>query len=152
MFDEPAEPHAYRSRNLLVSGLDAGGLAGLTAAAGPSAPVMTVAGVRHLGGALARAPRVAAAVGHRDAAFAVSVLSPVEPGEEEAVRGVHRDALAPFAGEGLGRSLNFAFGPLEPDEVRSAFAPADHDRLARLKGEYDPHGLLHVNHRIEPAG
>ncbi|GII93985.1 FAD-binding oxidoreductase [Sinosporangium siamense] len=151
VFDEPDRPHAYRSRNLLVSDLRPQALADLTKAAGPSAPVMTVVGLRHLGGALAREPHVANAVGHRGAAYAVTTLSPVESGEEEKVGETHRDALAPFAGEALGRSLNFSFGALGGDEIRSAFAPGDYDRLVKLKAEHDPHGLLQANHRIPPA-
>ncbi|MFC5751398.1 FAD-binding oxidoreductase [Actinomadura rugatobispora] len=151
VFDEPDQPHAYRSRNLLVRDLDAGALAGLTKAAGLAAPVMSVVGLRHLGGALSRAPRTANAVGHRDAAYSVMILSPVEPGEEQTVRGHHDDALAPFAPHALGRSLNFSYGPLDEDEVRSAFAPADHARLAGLRARYDPHGLLRANHVIPPA-
>ncbi|MEV0620576.1 FAD-binding oxidoreductase [Nonomuraea sp. NPDC050404] len=151
VFAEPDQPHTYRSRNLLVNDLDPQALADLTKAAGPSAPVMTVAGVRHLGGALAREPRIANAVGHRDAAYAVSVLSPVQEGERELVAETHRDALAPFAGAALGCSLNFAFGPLGEDEIRSAFAPADYDRLREIKRRHDPDGLLHANHPIPPT-
>jgi FAD/FMN-containing dehydrogenase len=151
VFDEPDRPHAYRSQNLLVRDLDAGALAGLTKAAGPSAPVMSVVGLRHLGGALARAPRTADPVGHRDAAYSVMILSPVEPGEEGTVRGLHDDALAPFVPHALGRSLNFSYGPLAEDRVRAAFAPADYERLTRLRARYDPHALLRANHEIPPA-
>ncbi|XVQ15546.1 FAD-binding oxidoreductase [Spirillospora sp. CA-255316] len=151
VFDEPDQPHAYRAQNLLVRDLDAGALAGLTKAADPSAPVMCVVGLRHLGGALSRAPRVANPVGHRDAAYSVMILSPVEPGEEETVRGLHHDALAPFVPHALGRSLNFSYGPLEEDQVRAAFAPADYERLTRLRAQYDPDGLLRANHVIPPA-
>ncbi len=152
VFDEPDEPHAYRSRNLLVNDLGPQALADLTKAAGPSAPVMTVVGLRHLGGALAREPRTANAVGHRDATYAVTVLSPVQAGEDEVVRETHRDALAPLAADAVGCSLNFTFGPLSGDEVRSAFAPADYARLTRIRARHDPHGLLRANHVIPPAG
>lgn len=152
VFDEPDRPHAYRSQNLLVRGLAPRALAGLAEAAAPSSPVLTVVGLRHLGGALARAPRTAGAVGHRDAAYSVTVLSPVGEGERETVREVHRAALAPLADAAVGRSLNFSFGPLDEDGVRSAFAPADYERLTRLRARYDPHGLLHANHRVPAAG
>ncbi|MFI6483755.1 FAD-binding oxidoreductase [Nonomuraea sp. NPDC050663] len=152
VFDEPDQPHAYRSRNVLVNDLGPRDLADLTKAAGPSAPVMTVVGVRHLGGALAREPRTPNAIGHRDATYAVWVLSPVQAGEQQVVRETHRAALAPFAGDALGCSLNFTFGPLSGDEIRSAFAPADYDRLVKLKTQYDPHGLLHANHSFPLAG
>ncbi|MEU4508216.1 FAD-binding oxidoreductase [Nonomuraea wenchangensis] len=151
VFDEPGQPHPYRSRNLLVTGLAPDALSALTKAAGPSAPVMTVAGIRHLGGALARPPRVPNAISHRDAAYLVSVLSPVREEERRLVRETHDDALAPFAGDALGRSLNFSFGPLSEDELRSAFAPANYERLTALKARHDPLGLLHANHSIPPA-
>ena len=153
VFAEPEEPHAYRSRNLLVRDLDPQALAGLADAAfSSSAPVVTVVGIRHLGGALARPPRIPAAVGHRDAGYSVTVLSPLEDGQQEAAREAHRAALAPLADAALGRSLNFSYWPLDEDEVRSAFAPADYARLTRLRARYDPHELLRPNHRIPLAG
>jgi hypothetical protein len=148
VFDEPDRPHAYRSQNRLLRALDPAALATLTGSAGPSAPVMCVVGLRHLGGALARPPRVANAVGHREAAYLLNILSPVEPGEEDKVRALHDDVLAPFADEAIGRSLNFSYGPLNEDEVRSGFAPEDHRRLVELKAEYDPEGLILSNHAI----
>lgn len=80
VFDEPERPSGYRSQSLLLDSLDEGALAGLRERAGAQAPLMCVVGLRHLGGALARAPRDAGAVGHRGAAYALSVLSPVEEG------------------------------------------------------------------------
>ncbi|MEW2352286.1 FAD-binding oxidoreductase [Spirillospora sp. NPDC029432] len=149
-FEEPVRPHAYRSDNRLVTGLSPAALAGLVKAAGPSAPVMCVVGLRHLGGALARPPADPGPVGHRDAAYLVSVLSPVEPGEERTARDLHREALAPFEDAALGRSLNFAFGPLDEDQVRTAYAPGDYRRLTELKARYDGGVLFHANHAIPP--
>lgn len=63
-----------------------------------------------------------------------------------------RAAPAPLADAAVGRSLDFSFGPLDEDGVRSAFAPADHERLTRLRARYDPHGLLHADHRVPAAG
>ncbi|MBF6327061.1 FAD-binding oxidoreductase [Nocardia transvalensis] len=148
IFDEPDQPHAYRSRNALVDKLDPQALTDLTKTCGPAAPVMTVVGVRHLGGALARSPRIPNAIGHRNAAYSVSVLSPVPNGAEDTVRAAHYDALKPFAPNTVGCSLNFTFGALTPDEIRSAFAPADYERLTGIKAQYDPHGLLRPNHPI----
>lgn len=150
VFDEPDQPHAYRSANLLLRELDPEALPTLTQLAGPSAPVMCVVGLRHLGGALARSPQVPSAVGHREAAYSLNVLSPVDPGEEETVRAVHRDAVAPFAGRTIGRSLNFTYGPLDEEQVRAAFAPEDYRRLTELKAQHDPHVLFHCNHAIPP--
>ncbi len=142
VFDEPERPHAYRGRNVLVDALDPDDLAGLTKVAAPSASVMTIAGVRHLGGALAREPGVPNAVGHRDAAYSVSVLSLLLGDETAAVAAVHRAALAPFAPAALGISRNFTFGPVDDDEFRRAFAPDDHARLTELVRRFDPRGML----------
>jgi hypothetical protein len=150
VFDEPDRPHGYRSANRLVNGLDAGPLRELTERAGPSSPMMCVVQLRHLGGALSRRPEVPSAVGHRDAAYSVSVLSMVDPGQETAARDLHRDLLAPFAGRVLGRSLNLSYGPLEEDEIRSGFDARDHRRLAELRDRLDPYRLIHTNHPIPP--
>lgn len=150
VFDEPDQPHAYRSDNLLVDGLDRQALATLSSLAGPSAPVMCVVGLRHLGGALARPPRIANAVGHRDAQYSVTVLSPVQPGEQDTVRATHRAALRPCAPHAVGRSLNFSYGPVEADQIRSAFAPADYRRLTELAARHDPDRLIACNHPIRP--
>ncbi|MBA8825947.1 hypothetical protein FHX42_003313 [Saccharopolyspora lacisalsi] len=150
VFEEPDQPHAYRSRNLLLPDLDPRALATLPRQAGPSAPAMCVVGSRHLGGALSRPPQVASAVGRREAAYSLGVLSPVQPGEESAVDAVHRDALAPFTG--IGCSLNFSFGPLDAERVRSAFDPADYRRLTELKALHDPRMLFRCNHAIPPNG
>jgi FAD/FMN-containing dehydrogenase len=149
VFDEPERPDAYRSANLLLQ--DPDDLTRLTKLAGPSAPAMCVVGLRHLGGALARPPQVANAVGHREAAYSLSVLSPVEPGKEEVVRAVHHAAVEPWVDQAVGRSLNFSFGPLEEEQVRAAFAPRDYRRLTELKARYDPNVLFHSNHAIPPA-
>jgi hypothetical protein len=149
VFDEPDRPDAYRSVNVLLQDLE--DLTRLTKLAGPSAPVMCVVGLRQLGGALARPPQVANAVGHREAAYSLSVLSPVEPGEEEVVRAVHRAAVEPWMDQAVGRSLNFSFGPLEEEQVRPAFAPRDYRRLTELKARYDPKVLFQSNHAIPPV-
>ncbi|GAA4633194.1 FAD-binding oxidoreductase [Actinoallomurus vinaceus] len=148
VFDEPDRPHAYRSQNRLLRALDPAALATLPQTAGPAAPVMCVVGLRHLGGALARLPRVPNAVGHREAAYLLNILSPVEPGEEDKVRALHDDILAPFAAEALGRSLNFSYGPLDEDEVRAGFAPDTYRRLTELKAAYDPDGVIQANHAV----
>jgi FAD/FMN-containing dehydrogenase len=151
VFDEPDRPHAYRSRNALLRDLEPDALSALTKLAGPSAPVMCVVGLRHLGGALAEPPLVASAVSHREAAYSLNVLSPVEPGQEELVRAVQRDAVTPFAGRALGRSLNFSYGSMEEDQVRSAFSPESYRRLTKTRAVYDPQSMFHSNHVIPPA-
>lgn len=112
---------------------------------------MCVVSVRHLGGALARPPQTPSAVGHRQAAYSLDILSPVQPGEEDPARTVHAEALGPFAEHALGRSLNFSYGPLDAEQIRAGFEPDDYQRLIQLKTQYDPQLRLHANHPIPPT-
>jgi FAD/FMN-containing dehydrogenase len=144
IFAEPERPDSYRSRNVLLSELDPAALATLPNLAGPEAPAMCVVAIRHLGGALARPPAIPNAVGHRGAAYSLTVLT---PGARD-VAELHQAILEPWADSVVGRSLNFSFGPLDEDEVRQAFEPADYERLKELKAKYDQDGLLQPNHVI----
>ena len=45
-----------------------------------------------------------------------------------------------------------SYGPLEPDEIRDAYEPADYQRLRELKTVYDPNVRFCANHPILPAG
>ena len=76
IFAEPERPDSYSSRNVLLSDLDPDALATLPKLAGPGAPAMCVIGIRHLGGALSPSRRSTNAVGHRDAAYSLTVLTP----------------------------------------------------------------------------
>jgi hypothetical protein len=108
IFDDPTQPHPYTGTNAMLSALDPAVLHAAVDLAGPTAPVMCVVGLRHLGGALARPPAVPDAVAHRDAPYLLSVLSLVDGTDVPA--GLHRrlmDAVAPWT---LGRAPNFRFG------------------------------------------
>ncbi|WP_067489738.1 FAD-binding oxidoreductase [Actinomadura hibisca] len=147
--NEPPTPMGYHSDHALVSALTPEILAALRGTVGER----IITEVRHLGGALAKPPAVPNAVGHRDAQFLVGVLSPLPPGTGVAgVRPRHAeimDALAPWD---VGRSLNFLYGDNAGEEqVRLAYEPDDHQRLAELKAVHDPDDLFRLNHHISPA-
>lgn len=152
VFDEPGQPGGYRGSSVLLDGLDPRQLNALLGRVGPASPDRCVVGIRHLGGALAREPHAPNAVGHRDAAYSLGILSLLDPATADQPHLPQQELLAPFAHRVLGPSLNFSFGPLERHEIRAAFEPADYRRLAKLRAEYDPHGLLRPNHPIPPMG
>ncbi|MEU4396862.1 FAD-binding protein [Kribbella sp. NPDC023855] len=142
IFDEPAHPAAYRSRNLLLSELDKQALTTIPNLAGPTAKAMCIVGIRHLGGALSNKPAIDNAVGNRDAQYLLSVLTTGGNDTSD----LHRAILEPWTQYAVGRSLNFSFGPLTQAELRETYD--DYNRLARLRTHYDPTNLLQPNHPI----
>lgn len=167
---DPSDPHAYDGDNALLSGLDATTLHRVAALTGPAAPVMCVVQLNHLGGAMAAGGASAGAVGHRDARYALRLLSglPVAagdgPGSDGAgsggpdaalatVRALHAEALAAIAPWRLGRSVNFLFGghgerPDAAEVARSVHDADEHRRLAGIKAGHDPENVF----RFHPAG
>lgn len=55
--NDPVPPAAYTGTNAMLSGLDEQRVREVLALTGPGAPVNSIVEVRHLGGALGRAPR-----------------------------------------------------------------------------------------------
>ncbi|MFE7544893.1 FAD-binding oxidoreductase [Streptomyces platensis] len=166
---DPSDPHAYDGDNALLSGLDAAALRRVAALTGPAAPEMCVVQPNHLGGALATGGgrmagggTTAGTVGHREARYALRVLSPLATAATAAddgsgsdgsgaalaaVRALHAEALEVVAPWRLGRSVNFLFGPHgdRPDAVEVARSVHDtdaHHRLTGLKARHDPANLF----------
>ncbi|MBO8187328.1 FAD-binding oxidoreductase [Streptomyces sp. DW4-2] len=167
VFSEPDTPHSYRSANVLLGsdGLDESARRSVLAAAGPSAEVMCVLSMRHLGGAFSRRAAVPNAVPHRDAGYLLYVLSPVPddqaadsgsgagPGSgEEVVRALHERVLAPVGDRALGRNANFLYGPQDREAARSVYGEQTGARLERLKAECDPQGMFRFNLRGDGRG
>ncbi|GAA3048187.1 FAD-binding oxidoreductase [Pseudonocardia yunnanensis] len=118
IYNDPAWPHSYGGTNAMLRELHPTALRDLVELAGPGAPIPCIVQLNHLGGALARPPAVPNAVGHRDAAYLVRVLSVLgDPAAAGRAHGRLLDALAPWT---VGRSRNFLFGQPWADEVGAA--------------------------------
>lgn len=104
-----------------------------------------------IGGATTRQSPDAMAYAHRDARFVMNVHGRWEnAADDKRCISWAREffaASAPFASSGV--YVNFLTSE-ETDRVRAAYG-ANYDRLAKIKREYDPANLFHVNQNIVPA-
>jgi FAD/FMN-containing dehydrogenase len=112
---------------------------------------MAVAQLRVLGGAMARVPADATAFAHRGSRIMVNVATLYErPGE----KATHEAWVTDFAaalrqGDG-GVYVNF-LGDEGEARIRVAYPGSTWDRLAAIKGRYDPTNLFRLNQNIPPA-
>jgi FAD/FMN-containing dehydrogenase len=151
IFNDPTRPHAYSGTSALLRELPESAVPTVLGLAGPDAPVACIVQVNHLGGALARPPAVANAVGRRHAQYLLRVLSPLGPAGIDTVQRVHHrllEALAPWT---AGRALGFRFGSSSAEEVQDAYDPDAYWRLTALKAVYDPDNTFRLNHNIRPS-
>jgi FAD/FMN-containing dehydrogenase len=58
------------------------------------------------------------------------------------------DAFRPWFADG--RWLNYLDDDDREDATRAAYGP-NYERLARIKGQYDPNNVFHLNQNILPA-
>ena len=116
-----------------------------------SSAQMAVAQLRILGGAMARVPVEATAFAHRKRRIMVALGAVYEHREEAAV---HEDWVSGFAaalcqGDG-GVYVNFV-GEEGEARVREAYPGSTWDRLAAIKGRYDPTNHFRLNQNVPPA-
>jgi FAD/FMN-containing dehydrogenase len=104
-----------------------------------------------IGGATTRPSVESAAYPSRDAKFVMNVHGRWEdPADDERNIRWARDffkASAPFASSGA--YVNFMTAE-EGARVRAAYGP-NYERLAEVKGKYDPENFFHMNQNIKPA-
>jgi len=150
---EPLQGLPGYSRNIALGPVGADWATALLAIAGPGAGAPYGVEVRHLGGAYAREPEVPNAVGGRDAAFSLTANSLVAQAERAVLAEAHerlQRQMRPWATGG--RLLNFlGVADADPEIVRTAFRPADYERLTAVKASYDPANIFRLNHNIPPA-
>ncbi|MGW6332486.1 FAD-binding oxidoreductase [Nocardia rhamnosiphila] len=146
VFDDPSDPHSYQGTNAFLR--EGTGVAE-TILAQTHSKLRLIIGLRHLGGALSRPPQVPSAVGHRDARYLFSVLSPADGFDHSLLRAAHDGVLAAVAPWATGGStLNFQFGPADPARIPTGYASADYHRLVDLKKQIDPAFLFRGGNTI----
>lgn len=130
-------------RGMLLGRLDPQAATEVVAAAGPEADApWQVVEVRPFGGALARPPEAANAVGGRTDGVLLSVVASGEHDREVLSTAYARltERLASWRVPGL--NVNF-HGPGSADHpLREAWSPETWERLAALRAEHDPAGVF----------
>jgi FAD/FMN-containing dehydrogenase len=112
---------------------------------------MRVAQLRVLGGAMARVPADATAFAHRTSRIMVAVAAFYEGPHDKPQ---HEAWVAEFAAAlhqgDTGAYVNF-LGDEGETRVRAAYPGATWDRLAAIKGRYDPTNVFRLNQNVPPA-
>ena len=92
----------------------------------------------------------AGVVGHRDAAFVVTIVGMVaDSAADDASIAWVRAAGSALAPHTTGTYVNFLAAD-ESDRVSAAYDPATWARLCEVKRRWDPTNVFRINHNIPP--
>jgi hypothetical protein len=151
----PPEDDLYHpkatGRTMFVDSIDhsvAESIMGFLAASDAS---MRVAQLRVLGGAMARVPNDATAYAHRASRILINVAAFYEGPDDKLVREAWVAEFCAALHQGdSGAYVNFVNDEGEA-RVRAAYPGATWDRLAEIKGRYDPTNVFRLNQNVPPA-
>jgi Berberine and berberine like len=116
-----------------------------------SSAQMPVAQLRVLGGAMAAVHADATAYAHRSSRIMANVAAVYATLDEAPVHEEWATEVAAALRQGdKGAYVNFV-GDEGVEGVRAAYPGPTWDRLAAIKGEYDPDNLFRLNQNIPPA-
>jgi FAD/FMN-containing dehydrogenase len=111
---------------------------------------MRVAQLRVLGGAMARVPAEATAFAHRHSRIMVNLAAFYDGPADQAVRQAWVDEFAAALQRGdTGAYVGFINDEGEA-RVHAAYPGSTWERLAAVKGRYDPTNLFHRNQNVTP--
>jgi FAD/FMN-containing dehydrogenase len=142
----------YYDKMQYLSGLDEDAIDTILAHAHIVTSPMTEIHLLPLGGAVSRLPEDHCAMGNRDTAFVLWIITAwSEPHELPVHRTWARafwSAMEPFS---TGRKYLNADTDSTTEGVRSSYRPETYDRLLALKNKYDPANFFRFNPNIPPT-
>jgi hypothetical protein len=145
---DPEQPLPFRSTTALLDDLTPSAIEDIARVGGPGSALALVE-LRHIGGALHRAPDGAGARATLPGNIAFLSLGVVPDAAAEPVVNDQLDALAcAVAPQQVGDYPNFVMSPADP---RGFFDETTWRRLQRVKSAYDPDDLVRGNHHVPPA-
>src|SRR5215216_571784 len=115
-----------------------------------SSALMAVAQIRVLGGAMARVPADATAFAHRGSRIMVNVAALYERQDEAAIYEPWVNDFAAALRQGDDRAYVGFLGEEGEERIREAYPGPTLQRLAEIKGRYDPNNLFRLNQNIKP--
>ncbi|WP_243869042.1 FAD-binding oxidoreductase [Streptomyces liangshanensis] len=149
---DPVDPMFFREWTAMLAEFPPEAADVMTALAGPGAehPVEFVE-LRHLGGALGRRNGPPSAVGNRDAAFALWIMSMGPPAEGDPQTAYAERVLAGLEPWSTGHTyLNFSSSEPTAARVKEGYGPETYARLRAVKAAYDPENLFRLNQNVPP--
>jgi FAD binding domain/Berberine and berberine like len=139
------------SRTMFVDAVDRDATAAIVEHLQASTAPLPLAQLRVLGGAMARVPAEATAFAHRASRLMVNVTAVYGRPEDAEVHQAWVDRLAAALGDGDARAYVNFLGDEGQARVREAYPGSTWERLAAVKGRYDPTNLFRLNQNIPPT-
>ena len=148
--EEDYHPTAV-SRTMFVDAIDRDGLEAIVEHLEASTAPLSVAQLRVLGGAMARVPAEATAFAHRASRLMVNVAAVYQRPENAEEHQAWVDRFAAALRDGDARAYVNFLGDEGEARIRQAYPGSTWERLAVIKGRYDPTNLFHLNQNIPPT-
>jgi FAD/FMN-containing dehydrogenase len=139
------------SRTMFVDTIDLAGAASIVEHLEASTATLPVAQLRVLGGAMARVPAEATAFAHRASRHMVNVAAVYQRPEEAEVHRAWADRFAAALQDDDARAYVNFLGDEGQARIRQAYPGSTWERLAAIKGRYDPTNLFRRNQNIPPT-
>jgi FAD binding domain-containing protein/berberine-like enzyme len=139
------------SRTMFVDAVDRAAAETIVEHLEASTAPLAVAQLRVLGGAMARVPAEATAFAHRASRLMVNVAAVYQRPEEAEVHGAWVDRFAAALRDGDPRAYVNFLGDEGQARIREAYPGSTWERLAAIKGRYDPTNLFRINQNIPPT-
>ena len=149
---EGPRPAGAAGTNVFVNGLTPGAAEAILEHLETSTAPMAAAQLRVLGGAMARVPSDATAFAHRGVKMMVNVAAMYANAEDGPEHEAWARSLATALADGDAGAYVGFLGDEGSRGVQRAYPPATLERLAEVKGRYDPDNLFRLNINVPPIG
>jgi FAD/FMN-containing dehydrogenase len=151
--NDPVEPRPSHYSNEMLSELSDDTINVIVRRTTDSASPLLMSEIRHSGGAIARVPADANAIGNRDAQFYLTTAgmspTPQAYAAVDAYIKAYKDDLRPYVHGGV--YLNFVKGSEARTRAKDAYLPQSYKRLVALKAKYDPDNRFRFSYQLVEA-